>query len=283
MHSCATKCDARFLKLADAGDLATKDKVALADLDTVAAATVTALETLIGSDTSQRARAIAAEELAAQLIPEDAQEALDTLQEIAAWIQDHPAEAAAINAKLTLGTHEVDGEQVQYATVKAYVEAYVADQIGGAALQGSSSIEISNGVISAIVNATNGLSIDANNGISLATVVASASGAGGSNGAMTAAQAEKLAGLENTTAGNGIDITSHVASVQVDSNNARGLSTSANGLALALATPDTYSGDTKTADGAAGALSSADKYKLDSLVEATDQEVAAVIAAIWAE
>ena len=138
-------------------------------------------------------------------------------------------------------------------------------------------------MISAIVNATNGLSIDANNGISLATVVASASGAGGSNGAMTAAQAEKLAGLENTTAGNGIDITSHVASVQVDSNNARGLSTSANGLALALATPDTYSGDTKTADGAAGALSSADKYKLDSLVEATDQEVAAVIAAIWAE
>jgi hypothetical protein len=37
------------------------------------------------------------EELAKQLIPEGAQEALDTLAEIAAWIQEHPEDVAAIN------------------------------------------------------------------------------------------------------------------------------------------------------------------------------------------
>ena len=40
--------------------------------------------TLIGEDANKSVRAIAAEELAAQLIPADAKESLDTLQEIAA-------------------------------------------------------------------------------------------------------------------------------------------------------------------------------------------------------
>lgn len=65
------------------------------------------VNTLIGADTGKSARAIAAEELAAKLIPGDAIEALDTLEEIAAWIQAHPESVAAINAKLTLGTHNV--------------------------------------------------------------------------------------------------------------------------------------------------------------------------------
>ncbi len=284
MNSFATKCDARFLQISNAGALATKDKVALADFDTDATAKITALDTLIGSDTAKSARTIAAEELAAQLIPSTAKEALDTLQEIAAWIQDHPDEAAAINAKLTLGTYEdeTSHEQVQYATVKAYVEAYVAAQITSAGLSGSDAISITNQAVSLIIDTANanGLAITSS-GLKLNTVVASASGTGGSNGAMTAAQAEKLAGLENTTAGNGIDITDHVASIALDSSNARGLSVGASGLALAAATPDTYSGDTKT-DGTAGAMTSADKYKLDSIVFATDQEVAAVITAIWA-
>ncbi len=67
--------------------------------------------TLIGSDNNKSVRTIAAEELAAQLIPQSAQEALDTLQEIAAWIQSHPGDASAMNSaitalqtKLTLGT-----------------------------------------------------------------------------------------------------------------------------------------------------------------------------------
>ncbi len=69
------------------------------------ASDVTALSdkitTLVGSDTSKSVRTIANEELAAQLIPESAQESLDTLAEIAAWIQEHPNDASAMNAAIT--------------------------------------------------------------------------------------------------------------------------------------------------------------------------------------
>ena len=89
--------------------------------------------TLVGADVNKSVRAIAAEELAAQLVADGAAEALDTLEEIAAWIQSHPDDAAAMNEailalqnKLTLGTY-VDGEETkEYATVKAYVEAAIA-------------------------------------------------------------------------------------------------------------------------------------------------------------
>ena len=60
----------------------------------------TKVTTLIGSDNGKSVRTIANEELAAQLIPEDAKDSLDTLQEIAAWIQDHPDDAAAMNQKI---------------------------------------------------------------------------------------------------------------------------------------------------------------------------------------
>lgn len=98
------------------------------------AATVTTIsgkvDTLIGSDNNKSVRTIANEELAAQLIPANAGEALDTLQEIAAWIQSHPGDATAMNSaitalqsKLTLGK---DGSNKEYATVKLYVEAAIA-------------------------------------------------------------------------------------------------------------------------------------------------------------
>ena len=88
------------------------------------------VDTLIGSDTGKSARTIANEELAARLIAANADESLDTLQEIAAWIQEHPADAAAMNDaigdlqdKLELG---LDANDQEYATVKAYVEAEMA-------------------------------------------------------------------------------------------------------------------------------------------------------------
>ena len=98
------------------------------------------VNTLIGADTGKSARAIAAEELAAQLVPENAIEALDTLQEIAAWIQSHPEDVAAINAKLTLGTHNV----TQY--VKAtgtFVDGttYYTDDTGATPVDSSSFVE----------------------------------------------------------------------------------------------------------------------------------------------
>lgn len=88
------------------------------------------VDTLIGSDNNKSVRAIANEELSAQLVPANASEALDTLQEIAAWIQSHPGDASAMNSaitalqtKLTLGK---DGNNTEYANVKLYVEAAIA-------------------------------------------------------------------------------------------------------------------------------------------------------------
>ena len=59
------------------------------------------ITTLVGNDSGKSARTIANEELAAQLIPDDAQESLNTLQEIADWIQDHPDDASAMNTAIT--------------------------------------------------------------------------------------------------------------------------------------------------------------------------------------
>ena len=57
--------------------------------------------TLVGTDTNKSVRTIANEELAAQLIPENAKDSLNTLEEIAAWIQSHPDDASAMNAAIT--------------------------------------------------------------------------------------------------------------------------------------------------------------------------------------
>lgn len=74
---------------------------ALQSLATIVKADQDKITTLIGSDTNKSVRTIANEELAAQLIPEHAKEALDTLAEIAAWIQSHPDDAAAMNGRIT--------------------------------------------------------------------------------------------------------------------------------------------------------------------------------------
>ena len=80
------------------------------------------VDALIGADTGKTVRAIANEELAAQLIPENAAEALNTLQEIATWIQEHPENAAAMNDAIVALQAKVDtGDQ----TVSAYVDAAI--------------------------------------------------------------------------------------------------------------------------------------------------------------
>lgn len=58
------------------------------------------VSTLVGNDAGKSARTIANEELTKQLIPKGAKESLDTLQEIAAWIQKHPDDASAMNAAI---------------------------------------------------------------------------------------------------------------------------------------------------------------------------------------
>lgn len=90
------------------------------------------ITTLIGSDANKSVRAIANEELAAQLIPGSAKESLDTLGEIAAWIQQHPDDASAMNKKITdlttkVGAIPTTGTGANSATVVAYAAALAAD------------------------------------------------------------------------------------------------------------------------------------------------------------
>lgn len=82
------------------------------------------VDTLIGDDAFKSVRNIANEELANQLIPENAQESLDTLKEIAEWIQNHPYEASAMNAaisKLEGIVTGIGGSDDTYKTVTSYV------------------------------------------------------------------------------------------------------------------------------------------------------------------
>jgi hypothetical protein len=104
--------------IADAQSAATYDDTALANRVT----------TLEGNDAGKSVRAIANEELAKQLIAEGAQESLDTLAEIAAWIQAHPDDASAMNAAIAALQAKVDtGDK----TVSAYVtDAIAALSIG---------------------------------------------------------------------------------------------------------------------------------------------------------
>ena len=87
------------------------------------------ITTLVGADTGKSVRTIANEELAAQLIPAEAQDSLDTLAEIAAWIQEHPDDAAAMNASIEALQAILDGIGDTESGEKATVVAYVTDAI----------------------------------------------------------------------------------------------------------------------------------------------------------
>lgn len=78
--------------------------------------------TLVGTDAGKSARTIANEELAAQLIPENAKESLDTLQEIAAWIQAHPDDASAMNTRIGALETKVGDSSVS-AQINAAIDA----------------------------------------------------------------------------------------------------------------------------------------------------------------
>ena len=97
----------------------------VADKATGNAATVgTKVDTLIGDDANKSVRTIANEELVKQLIPENADVSLDTLQEIAAWIQEHPSDASEMSAKITA----LEGKAHEH-TNKAVLDDITAEKV----------------------------------------------------------------------------------------------------------------------------------------------------------
>ena len=81
-------------------------------------------------DAGKSVREIAVEELAAQLIPENAAESLDTLKELADWIQAHPEDASAMNSAIEANAAAIEvlngeGEgSVKKAVADAKTEIY---------------------------------------------------------------------------------------------------------------------------------------------------------------
>lgn len=103
------------------------DKANATDVNTLSGK----VSTLIGEDTDKSIRTIANEELAAQLIPEGAKSSLDTLQEIAAWIQKHPDDASAMSAAISALEEKV-GDKTVSAQITEAINALKAGDIKNA-------------------------------------------------------------------------------------------------------------------------------------------------------
>ena len=125
-----------------------------------AAAVGAKVDTLVGEDAGKSARTIANEELAKQLIPESAQESLDTLKEIADWIQAHPAEVTEINSKITA----LEGKAHEHAN-KAVIDGITAEKVESwdSALH-SSDLPVGSDSVAGMVKVDN-TSIEANVGV----------------------------------------------------------------------------------------------------------------------
>lgn len=266
----AVKGEIVYADLAAALQAVIDGKAAQSDLTAVSGK----VDTLVGSDTGKSVRTVSAEEVAK--VVAGASTSFDTLKEIADWIENDTTGAAKMAndiadliTKTELGTYEEGGQQVEYDTVKDYVEGYVAEQISGAGLSGSNAISIASKIVSLIIDTTNarGLTIT-QNGLALSAATQSAAGA------MSAEDKLKLDNADVTayTAGNGVNIANHVVSAVVDTNNANGLSVGANGLAMAAAMASTNG-----VGGSNGALLATDKEKLDNIEFATAADITALI------
>lgn len=95
---------------------------------------VPALDTLIGVDTGKSVRTIANEELAEQLLSDKADASFKTLQELAAWIEEHPEDVATINAAIqelqqavAKLREDLDNEITNRTTADAELKSYIED------------------------------------------------------------------------------------------------------------------------------------------------------------
>ena len=139
----------------------------VADKATGNAATVGAkVDTLIGDDADKSVRTIANEELVKQLIPENADASLDTLQEIAAWIQEHPSDASEMSAKITA----LEGKAHEHAN-KTVIDGITAEKVASwdSALH-ASDIKVATTTAAGVVKASEEIAVAADGKMSLTKV-----------------------------------------------------------------------------------------------------------------
>ena len=151
--------------------------------------------TLIGSDAAKSVRTIANEELAAQLIPQSAKEALDTLQEIAAWIQSHPDDASAMNTAITnlqtlVGTLPQDTEETSVVAWVTAELAALAQTISGKNV--SASGETGNDALVTASASNNAVTVGSTTKLQNAVAAAESAVQPGDLGLLTVAEAQAL-------------------------------------------------------------------------------------------
>ena len=82
--------------------------------------------TLEGNDAGKSVRTIANEELAAQLLSGDAEADFKTLQELAAWLEDHPEDAAAMNETIAANTKAITDEVARAKGIESGLDSRLA-------------------------------------------------------------------------------------------------------------------------------------------------------------
>lgn len=124
------------------------------------------VDTLIDKDAGKSARTIANEELAKQLIAEGADEKYDTLQEIAAWIQQHPKDAAEMNSKITA----LEGKAHEHAN-KTVIDGITTEKVASwdSALH-ASDIKVATEASAGVVKASEEIAVAADGKMSLTKV-----------------------------------------------------------------------------------------------------------------
>lgn len=107
----AVKDDSGNVTTAATGLFAEVDKKAnasaLSALDTQVGTLSTTVGTLVGTDADKSVRTIATEVLTEALVADDAKEAYDTLEEMSAWLQTHPENAATMQANINTNTNNI--------------------------------------------------------------------------------------------------------------------------------------------------------------------------------
>lgn len=79
------------------------------------------IDTLVGSD-SGSIRDITIDVLTETLVAEDATEAFDTLQEVSAWIKEHPEDAATMNSNISTNTTNIATNTADITEIKGQIE-----------------------------------------------------------------------------------------------------------------------------------------------------------------
>ena len=124
----------------------------------------TPLNILIGEDSEKSVRDISIEVLTEQLITDTAQASLDTLEEIADWIQKHPEDAAAMNTAIQNNSKDIDDIQLDIMRLDVQPDWNLENDQSHAYIKNKPPIKNGNGNDSVVVGDGDALS---NNSISL--------------------------------------------------------------------------------------------------------------------